>query len=115
MPEIVIAGEPVAKARPRWNSKTGRTYTPQRTQEAEERIGWELRAAKEFRGSSAVGRFGVEITITTTRKGDLDNYAKLILDAANGVLWADDRQVDDLHVVRVRSSPPSTRVRWWVL
>jgi len=31
------------------------------------------------------------------KDGDLDNYMKAILDAGNGVLWVDDRQVVDLH------------------
>ena len=29
----------------------------------------------------------------TTPSGDLDNYAKSILDGMNGVVWGDDRQV----------------------
>jgi Holliday junction resolvase RusA-like endonuclease len=27
------------------------------------------------------------------RRGDIDNYTKLILDALNGVAWVDDRQI----------------------
>jgi Holliday junction resolvase RusA-like endonuclease len=38
------------------------------------------------------------------RRRDLDNIAKSILDGCNGVLWADDAQVDGLTVVR-RNGP----------
>lgn len=34
-------------------------------------------------------------------KPDADNVAKAVCDAGNGVLWADDAQVSELHVVRI--------------
>lgn len=37
-------------------------------------------------------------------KGDLDNLAKEVLDALNGVAYADDRQVCQLEVVRGRDA-----------
>ena len=36
-----------------------------------------------------------------TSKPDADNYAKLILDALNGVLWRDDAQVVRLFAEKV--------------
>ena len=38
-------------------------------------------------------------------KRDLDNLLKVILDAANGVLWGDDQQIDDLRIVRSQLDP----------
>ena len=35
-----------------------------------------------------------------TFKPDADNEAKLVMDALNGLVWADDAQVVDLHVVK---------------
>lgn len=37
----------------------------------------------------------------TKAQGDADNIAKAVLDAGNGVLWNDDRQVAVLHVCKV--------------
>ena len=37
-------------------------------------------------------------------RGDIDNYAKAILDAARDVLWTDDQQIDELYVERTRSA-----------
>lgn len=34
------------------------------------------------------------------RAGDLDNRAKVALDALNGILWADDQQIVELHLFR---------------
>ena len=34
------------------------------------------------------------------KKRDLDNLFKIALDALNGVVWIDDEQIDDLHVIR---------------
>ena len=37
---------------------------------------------------------------TNKRYGDIDNLAKAILDACNGILWRDDSQIVDLHIVK---------------
>lgn len=55
----------------------------------------------------------IDIVEKDGRRGDLDNLAKAILDAANGVLWDDDRQVDGLFVRRLPSDKanPRTMIR----
>ena len=42
--------------------------------------------------------------------GDVDNLAKGVLDALNGVAWVDDRQVCELHVVRAWGERSQTRI-----
>ena len=39
--------------------------------------------------------------------GDVDNYAKSALDALNGIVWLDDRQVAQLTAVKRYSSAPA--------
>lgn len=48
-------------------------------------------------------RVGVDIAITYAdkRRRDLDNGAKALLDAMNGIVYVDDSQIDDLRVRRV--------------
>lgn len=55
----------------------------------------------------------IDIVEKDGRRGDLDNLAKAILDAANGVLWDDDRQVDGLFARRFPSDKanPRTTIR----
>ena len=45
-------------------------------------------------------RLEVEAVIRTDRKGDLDNIVKAILDAAQGVVFLDDRWVDRISAER---------------
>ena len=43
------------------------------------------------------GRLAVEIYFKAKRlRGDIDNYAKSLLDALNRIVWEDDRQIDTL-------------------
>jgi Holliday junction resolvase RusA-like endonuclease len=55
---------------------------------------------------------------TSLRRGDLDNLAKGILDAATGVLWHDDSQVASLQIEKVVGSqgePARVEVMIWAL
>ena len=68
----------------------------------------ELRAQlslKKGEGEVKTGAVQVKIkvyrkfkTSTNARYGDIDNIAKSILDACNGILWVDDRQVVSLEI-----------------
>jgi Holliday junction resolvase RusA-like endonuclease len=41
-----------------------------------------------------------------TKKPDLDNLAKSVLDALNGVIYQDDSQIVSLHMTKVYSQYP---------
>lgn len=44
--------------------------------------------------------------------GDIDNLAKSILDACNGVIWKDDSQIVDLHIRKfITSENPHVGIR----
>jgi crossover junction endodeoxyribonuclease RusA len=64
-------------------------------------------------------RGDLDVTLTwyrQARRGDLDNRAKAILDALNGLAWGDDRQIRRLLLERVDGEPPArvvVRVRRW--
>lgn len=102
----------MGKGRVRFVKQTGRTYTPDRTAEAMERIRQAFVAAG---GTQAPEDAEVTVHITTLRplpksrpkriesepdiyKPDIDNIAKLVLDALNGTAWHDDTQVTELVV-----------------
>ena len=47
------------------------------------------------------GDVAIEIHVYRPRKkGDLDNYQKLLLDSLNGVAFGDDKQVTEIHAYR---------------
>lgn len=128
------------KARPRFNSATGRTYTPDKTRKAEQAIrqayvaaAWDKygKTGDPFapKGTPVVVRITIERALpkSTPRriestpdmgKPDLDNVVKLVLDALNGTAYDDDTQVVRAVVIkrnRTRRDGDQTTVRvaWW--
>lgn len=102
---VVVActlhGDPIPKKRPRTQIRYRRdgkpyphTYTPQESIDAEKVVGMALLAAGARRPETEA-RLEVELKFYTATavRGDVDNLAKLVLDAANGLVWKDDRQV----------------------
>lgn len=88
-----IGGEPLPKERPR--AAQGRAFTPKRTRDAEKRVLDAFRAAYPD-VDPLTGRLLVDVKFyRRTRRGvDLDNLAKLCLDALNGVAYRDDEQIE---------------------
>jgi Holliday junction resolvase RusA-like endonuclease len=107
---ISIAGRPVPKSRPRFGIGLGRPYTPQATLQYENLIAWECRAARIRLGGVPV-EVTIELHAPTLLRGDVDNYAKAVLDGLQkGEAIDDDRQVVSLKVRKVIGSEPNTVV-----
>jgi len=114
-----VPGQPVGKARPRF-ARIGafvRTYTPKATATYENLIklsyldaagpasnpstGWVrlsiqavfARPASHYGTGRNAGRLKPGAPVCYTQKPDCDNLLKAVLDALNGVAYADDRQV----------------------
>ena len=126
---LVIPGRPVPKARPRVVTQDGRsrTYTPEATRAAEELI---RGAWLESHGRDPLaGPVGVKLTFSYGVKphtriqvfplsdspyegvdsieweagwADVENLAKLVLDALEGVAYHNDRQVAYLEATKER-------------
>jgi Holliday junction resolvase RusA-like endonuclease len=110
-----VEGDPVGKQRPRFSR--GRTYTPKKTVDYETII---ASKASQAMGSSEPLKTPVAIFIWIShaipasyskkrkeaclngldwpKKPDLDNVAKVFLDAMNGIVYKDDVQVVKLRV-----------------
>lgn len=101
--------KPRSKQRPR-STRFGHTYTPKETREYEKSIG-ELYSGKLFtegplRVVLVFKDNKTEILIEELKpkikpsklRGDIDNYAKAILDALNGVAYTDDKQIISLEL-----------------
>lgn len=98
MVRLEIPLRAVPKGRPR-SGKQGHFYTPTRTREFEETCRGYYRMF--YRGEPMTGRLDVTITFYKGR-GDLDNLAKSCLDAAQGILFENDSQIEQLFIVRGR-------------
>lgn len=58
----------------------------------------------------------IEAAFPTRGRTDLDNIAKQVGDALNGIVWDDDSQIDELHVKRLWThDAPGIRVTVFVL
>lgn len=116
---FVVRGEVRGKPRPRFSSRGGfgRAYTPSNYMKYERSI---ANAYLEAGGKKFSGAVSVSIFIhrelpksrpkrllaeLDTAKPDIDNVAKAVLDALNGVAYEDDRQVVSLNVTKL----PRTR------
>lgn len=111
---FTVPGEPVPKARPR--VVKGRTYTPKRTAEHEEAIGWAFREAMPGYDplTCLVGMRCAFYTKSQKPRSDVDNLVKTVQDALEGLAYVNDVQVDDIRGHRFRgAADPRTEIEVW--
>lgn len=115
---VTVEGKIKGKARPRFNTNTGRTFTPGDTIQYEN---WVRLCYKEQCGYHYEGAVKATITIFykvpksyskkrvqairegqeyPQKKPDSDNVAKIILDSLNKIAYEDDSQVAELIVLK---------------
>ena len=116
--EFEVIGDIKGKARPRVNSNTGIVYTPTNTKDYENLIK-QYFVMKYPRYTPFENRVMVKITayfkipkntskkhaesmlsgdISPTKKPDIDNIVKIVLDALNKIAFKDDNQITKLEV-----------------
>ena len=121
-----IPGTPFAKERPRFNRKTGRAYTPGKTESFERSVGTIARQhfPQPFTGPVRVTIFAVfkpalswskrktaaALGRPHTQRPDLDNIEKAILDGLNRIAFADDAQVAEVIKRKTWGAIPNTAV-----
>lgn len=100
---FIVPGAPVPCGRPRVVPGKG-AFTPKRTRDyqalARTCAQFAINVAR-WKVGAKTEQYAVNIEVfRATRRGDVDNYGKSILDALNGVAWLDDSQVQRLTVSR---------------
>jgi Holliday junction resolvase RusA-like endonuclease len=106
---------PIPKGRPRV-TKAGIGYTPKRTREYEQKLKNFLFIQCRLPPLNEAVTILIDIRLPKLKSstkstwptpiGDIDNYAKAILDAANGILFTDDRLIDNLTLRKQYSKTP---------
>ncbi len=133
MVEFTVLGEAVAQGRPRaGKTRTGRTvlYDPAKSKNFKEYV--KLVASQNAPRTLLEGALKVRVVIyretlksfskrkrelaesrllRPITKPDLDNHAKSVLDALNGIIYKDDSQIVDLTVSKYYSEKPRVEVR----
>lgn len=110
---LVVSFEaPVAQPKERHRKGAGgRMYTPEKTVAAEEAIGWSFKNAARGHRVDEKSRFGLVIAVAGANSAaDVDNLAKTVMDGLQGVLYENDKQVDELHVRRLPGRQKRTEV-----
>lgn len=129
--EFEVPGKIIGKGRPRLNSYTGAVYTPTRTKDYETLVE-QYFLLKYPRFKPFEGRVQVEITanfeipkstkkadkelmlenkINPTKKPDIDNIVKIVLDAMNGIAFKDDTQITKLQIEKIYSTSECVNVK----
>lgn len=108
---FVHEGEPVSKARARW-TRRGHTYTPERTQTAQEALAWRFRQV--VKDTPWIGNVALVAVFyrPNYQRIDADNLMKLVMDAGTQAgVWKDDCQVThQMSVVELDAERPRTIV-----
>lgn len=103
---LVVAGEPRSKQRPRV-TKRG-TYTPPQTMEQESKIRDHWVAAGHARFEHPV-IVDIDFYNSTKHRRDIDNMAKLVLDALNRLAFTDDYLVVGLNLRKLQTVADKAR------
>ncbi len=129
--EFEMPGEIVGKARPRMNTRTGRAYTPSKTKNYEYFLRqWFIRKYPNFKQLESrvkvtiVAYFDIPKStskkkedemligkISPTKKPDIDNIVKIILDTMNKFAFKDDTQVTKMEVEKKYNQTPKIYVK----
>lgn len=77
----------------------GRKILTEQARVNKEALGWEANA--QYHGDPIEERIGVNVHFyyPDRRANDIDNL-KILFDAMKGIVWKDDRQIDEQHVYR---------------
>lgn len=123
MYEFEVPGNIVGKARPRVNTNTGRAYTPTKTKDYEylveqyfilkypkfepikNRTKVTIKAYFEIPKSTNKKQKEemLKNNISPTKKPDIDNIIKIILDSMNKFAFEDDNQITKIDVEKIYS------------
>lgn len=132
---VYIPGAAVGKGRPKFARRGNfvKTYTPEKTASYENLV---KLAAQQAMGGREMMTCPMVVDVTVVveppaswsqkkqmaafqqeiapdKKPDLDNVLKALLDACNGVLWGDDKQVVEAHIRKRYGITPQTMLVAW--
>lgn len=126
--DFTIDGEPEGKARPRFNTKTGRAYTTDRTRMYEDytKLLYRSQIKHFFEGyirltvkayykiaksdSKKIKEQKKANVLRPSKKPDIDNVVKLIADSLNDIAYKDDTQIVEIVAKKFYSENPRVEV-----
>ncbi|MDN9633205.1 RusA family crossover junction endodeoxyribonuclease [Clostridioides difficile] len=125
---FTIDGEPVGKERPRMNSITKRTYTPNKTKNYEDYIKYLYQSKVRYyfdgyikmtlrcyysiakSNSKKVKEQKRNNVLRPSKKPDIDNVVKIVADALNEIAYKDDTQIVEVVASKYYSDRPRVEI-----
>lgn len=107
-------------------TKKGFSYTPQKTKDAEELISNRVSSLMTVPPIEATP-LSLLLTVHKLKpkskkqaqrpigRPDIDNYAKLVADALNGIVWVDDSQIVEMHCCKIYSERQGLHIQVFTL
>lgn len=88
-------------------------YMTKKGKEMKSQYQWEIKSQwnKELIEGDVIMK--IKLFFGDKRRRDIDNYNKLILDAMEGIVYKDDKQIKDLHITK-EYDKENPRVEIWV-
>jgi len=96
---FTVPGRPRGKERPRMG-RNGKFYTPKQTRDYEESVAWFARNAYKEDPTELPVRLDLIIRSSKSR-ADISNILKSIEDGMNEIVYLDDKQIKEIHILRV--------------
>lgn len=128
--EFTVPMRPLGKGRPRF-TRRGRAYTPKKTRAAERYVAIFAKEAMREHNRAESQPLAVELEcvfappaswskkkreeairlcMPRTGKPDIDNLEKLVCDAMNGIVYADDKLITEMRAVKFYGESDEVRV-----
>lgn len=126
--QFTVMTEPKGKDRPRFNTKTGRTYTTSKTRKYEEEIRAAYREQVDYyfegnlrlnvkayykipkNDSKKLKQQKIDNILRPNKKPDGDNVLKAVADALNDVAYKDDVQLIEMSIQKFYSIEPRLEI-----
>lgn len=107
---FIVKGRPVPKQS--YRAVKGGGYTDPRVKNWQDQVGWAAREAMQGR-APMTGPVSMRVIfcLPNLRRVDLDNLNKGVSDAMNDIVFLDDTQVVNLHLVKKIESVPGILVQ----
>lgn len=97
MDKIVLSGSPLSNQHIYANTGN-RRYMKKKAKERKEQYYWEAKSQWRKKVRTSVVGIDLVLVFGDRRRRDIDNYCKLPLDALEGVVYTDDKQIDSLNI-----------------
>jgi Holliday junction resolvase RusA-like endonuclease len=106
--DFIITGEIKPYVR---MTRRGKWGSPQAQEYLSSKAAIQMQLKEQMRGRERLGRVPIQVRMFISvadrlHTKDLDNQIKAVLDACNGIVWADDRWIDDISAVRYMDGHP---------